>query len=672
MEKLNELRQRFEEKVRLTTSIIDEMSDENVSKLVHELWVRQLELELQNETLRRLQGKLKDSRRQYIDLYNLAPAGYCSLSKDGLILNANQTLAAMLGLEQEQLLKTSFQQYILEEDRQMFADSLRELFDDRQRQVRRLRLLQPGSKAPLWVCLESVAQDHEQYTDQAWAIVTNISELSQQHAQLETLVNDQTPELAGLHGQLKSEVGERTHIDRVLQASERQYRLLAEQVSDGIGIIRQGRFIFANKALAILLGFIDDSMLGVDPLSLIHDRNKSFFKNLLEQFAEAPETKSFQMLCVTRTGQEVWLEGDLQTIEWERTPAILMTGRDITSHKLREVALEQEQKRLRREVRTFKSSLKERYKLGNLIGKSMAMQQVYEQIMKAAATDASVFIYGESGTGKELVARTIHEMSKRREKKFIPVNCGAIPEALFESEFFGHRKGSFTGAFCDKQGFFRAAHTGTLFLDELGELTPMMQVKLLRVLDDGEYTPLGDTNIKKVDVRIIAATNKNLEDLRQRGLMREDFFFRIHVFTLTMPPLRERKDDIPLLLDHFLKHVCDGEHPQEIPGAILDAFYKYDWPGNIRELQNALQRYLSGQALHFLESRQEEPLKYRVHQEGAAQQKSGEFHYVMEDFEKKLILDILEQYRWNKSKAATALGIPRRTLYRKMEKYGIL
>ena len=197
-----------------------------------------------------------------------------------------------------------------------------------------------------------------------------------------------------------------------------------------------------------------------------------------------------------------------------------------------------------------------------------------------------------------------------------------------------------------------------------------MQVKLLRVLDDGEYIPLGDTNVKKVNVRIIAATNRDIEDLRKRELLREDFFFRLHVFAITIPPLRERKDDIPLLLDHFLAHYGSEEQQAEIPGSTIEAFYAYDWPGNVREFQNALQRWLNGQPLDFLASGH---IRHSAHQPTPDKPSADrEYHEVMDEFEKKLILEVLEQQRWNKSKSASILGIPRRSLYRKMQKYGIL
>jgi transcriptional regulator with PAS, ATPase and Fis domain len=291
--------------------------------------------------------------------------------------------------------------------------------------------------------------------------------------------------------------------------------------------------------------------------------------------------------------------------------------------------------------------------------------------MRAAATDTNVFIHGESGTGKELIARTIHKMSKRRDRRFVPVNCGAIPEPLFESEFFGHRKGSFTGAFRDKEGFFSVAHNGTLFLDELGELSPSMQVKLLRVLDDGEYTRVGDTTVKSANVRILAATNRDLDDMRKAGQLREDFFFRVHVFVLTLPPLRDRKEDIPLLINHLLERYSDERPLPILPSDVVEVLYAYDWPGNVREFQNAIQRYLSGQPLNLRERKPDVSLPPHRPASSEHQANGMEFHLAMDEFEKKLILSVLEQHRWNKSKTAAALGIPRRTLYRKMARYGI-
>ena len=305
---------------------------------------------------------------------------------------------------------------------------------------------------------------------------------------------------------------------------------------------------------------------------------------------------------------------------------------------------------------------KDRYKFGPIIGKSQAMQEAYTHIAHAAASGANVVITGESGTGKELVAQTIHHLSKRQEKTFVPVNCGAIPENLFESEFFGHRKGAFTGADRHQPGLFAAAHAGTLFLDEVGELSPALQVKLLRVLQSGEYTPIGNNTAKQVDVRIIAATNKDLREQRRQGVIRDDFFYRIYVIAIHLPPLRDRKEDIPLLVDHFLTQNTEEETPSTIPGYIMEAVLQYDWPGNVRELQNTFQRYLAGEDLEFIDTRQ--PIE-TFEEEGLSLRQS------LEAYEKSLISRVLEQHHYHTATTAELLDIPLTTLYRKLKKYHI-
>jgi transcriptional regulator with PAS, ATPase and Fis domain len=317
------------------------------------------------------------------------------------------------------------------------------------------------------------------------------------------------------------------------------------------------------------------------------------------------------------------------------------------------------------------SYVKERYKFGEIIGKSPIMQEVYELIVKTAETDSPVAIYGESGTGKELVARAIHDMSTRHKKAFVPVNCGAIPENLLESEFFGHLKGAFTGAQIDKNGLLDLVDGGTLLLDEVGELGLNLQVKLLRAIEGGGYMPVGGTKTKTSDFRIISTTNRNLRDLVNKGLMREDFFYRLHVVPISLPPLREHKEDILLLVDHFLrlksknKKLC-------IPSKIIEAFMNYDWPGNVRELQNVLHRYLTIKQLDFIDVRGSQPVAqndrstYEFGLEGIT------LHAAVESFEKRFILKVLEYNQWHKAKSASMLGLPRRTFFRKLKYLGLI
>ncbi|RLB15229.1 MAG: hypothetical protein DRG35_04330 [Deltaproteobacteria bacterium] len=318
----------------------------------------------------------------------------------------------------------------------------------------------------------------------------------------------------------------------------------------------------------------------------------------------------------------------------------------------------------------LRSCIKERSRFGDIIGKSSAMQEVYELILKASATDAAVAIYGESGTGKELVARAIHDMGDRHDGAFVPVNCGAIPENLLESEFFGHRRGAFTGAQIDKNGLLDLADGGTLLLDEVGELSLSLQVKLLRAIEGGEYIPVGGAKTRKSDFRIISATNKNLQELVNKGLMRDDFFYRLQVIPITLPPLREHKEDIPLLVDHFLRINGNNKKPV-IPSKIMQALMNYAWPGNVRELQNVLHRYLTFKRLDLIEIGNPKPVSSH---NGSTEQFAPEglnFHATVKSFEKDLILKVLQSNQWHKAKAASMLGLPRRTFFRKLKYLGL-
>ncbi|HDP24141.1 MAG TPA: sigma-54-dependent Fis family transcriptional regulator, partial [Deltaproteobacteria bacterium] len=352
----------------------------------------------------------------------------------------------------------------------------------------------------------------------------------------------------------------------------------------------------------------------------------------------------------------------------------LLTARDITETKLKEISMQEEAAYLRRENVTLRSSIKDRYRFGSLIGKSAAMQEVYELILNSAATSANVIIYGESGTGKELVAKAIHDLSSRVQKPFIPVNCAAIPDTLMESEFFGYKKGAFTGAHSDKSGYLDMADGGTLFLDEVGELGINIQAKLLRSIEGGGYSPVGGSVSRYSDFRIIAATNKNLLEMSKKGLIREDFFYRIHIIPIHLPALRHRKDDIPLLVEHFLRLYSPGKRIPDVSGHVLEALHSYDWPGNVRELQNVIQRYLTVKRIDFLKTASPESREfYKVTEvKTRSGKKASPLHDYTDSIEKSVIEDALAKYRWNKSKAAEDLMISRKTLTRKMKKFGLV
>ncbi|MCI0416623.1 sigma-54-dependent Fis family transcriptional regulator, partial [bacterium] len=301
------------------------------------------------------------------------------------------------------------------------------------------------------------------------------------------------------------------------------------------------------------------------------------------------------------------------------------------------------------------------YGLGNIIGRSSRMLRVFKLLEKVCRTSATVLILGESGTGKELIARYIHYNGKRSEQPLVSVNCSAFNDTLLESELFGHRKGAFTGAVENKTGLFELADGGTLFLDEVGDMSLEMQKKVLRVLEDGLVRPVGGKETMKVDVRIITATNRNLRDLVQKGEFREDLYYRLNVLTIEIPPLKDRREDIPLLVDFFVNRIADElkQPARAIPDSLMKMFLEYDWPGNVRELQNELRRVI------IFES------EYNHEQLQSAGTKDNDEGIRMDDVEKRAILRALEQANGNRSKAAEILGIPRSTFYIKLARYKI-
>ena len=330
-----------------------------------------------------------------------------------------------------------------------------------------------------------------------------------------------------------------------------------------------------------------------------------------------------------------------------------------------------EQKRLLQENLLYRQELITKYKLENIVGRSPQMLQVYKTVARVAESRSTVLIAGESGTGKELVARAIHFNSPRSSKSYVAVDCGSLAETLLESELFGHVRGAFTGAVTNKKGLFEEADNGTCFLDEVGDISLAMQAKLLRVIQEHEIKRVGGTETTKIDVRIIAATNKNLEELVAEKKFREDLFYRLNVVSIHLPPLRERLDDIPLLGDHFLrKYAAENEKPvSRISAEVLDLFLRYQWPGNVRELENVIERAVT-LSHHSIILPEDLPWRLRV-EPSAIRATSLPSQISLTELEKLYIKKVLEETGGNKKKAADILGIDRRTLYRMAARYGI-
>ena len=463
----------------------------------------------------------------------------------------------------------------------------------------------------------------------------------------------------------------------LLEEQNIRFRTLSEATFEGILFHDEGHILEVNQRLEQMFGYQSAEVLGKNVLEFVTPQCHQVVLDHLRTKDDTP----YEAEGVRKNGTIFPVEMQARTIPYPSTGPFdsaqdrLRTGqgrgvrvvaiRDLTWRK----TMEAEKAQLERENIALRATLPDRYKFGEMIGKSPTMQQVYQSIVKASAADANVVIFGESGTGKELAARTIHQQSARRNQAFVPVNCGAIPENLFENEFFGHRKGAFTGADRDRPGYFDRAHKGTLFLDEIGELSLAMQVKFLRVLQDGEYTPVGDTTSKTADVRIIAATNKDLRDQLRKGLIREDFFYRIRVIVVNLPPLRDRKEDIPLLIDHFLEQYRKDKESPAIPGRVVEMLCAYDWPGNVRELQNELQRYLAEQRLEFLGDMHTEPAAPRGFPDVEFNPERMSFNGAIEAFEKSLLTKVLAQNAGHRGNTATMLKMSPRTLYEKIKKY---
>ncbi len=331
-----------------------------------------------------------------------------------------------------------------------------------------------------------------------------------------------------------------------------------------------------------------------------------------------------------------------------------------------------ERRFLRGEVNTLRERLGEELAVTELVGNSVPMQRVKEIIAKVAVTDSPVLIEGESGTGKELVAAAIHRLSPRGKGPFLPVNCSAIPEDLLESEFFGHVRGAFSGAIADTLGLFRGANDGTIFLDEIAELSPGLQVKLLRVLQEMQVRPVGSTKAYSVDVRVIAATNRDLDRAIAEGKFRQDLYYRLNVVRITLPSLRARHDDVAPLVNHFLRRF-NRRFRREIRGITpdaLSALQGYDFPGNVRELENLIERAFAMGAREQI-TLADLPSLTSGHATPVATSSGGAIPQLAE-VEKELILRALAHYSDDKEAAARALGISRRTIYRRLKEYGML
>jgi len=437
-------------------------------------------------------------------------------------------------------------------------------------------------------------------------------------------------------------------------------QLILDSIADGVFTVdQQGRITSFNQAAERITGFSKEEAVG-QYCHEIFRSNLCFEACALKHTAETTEPiVNLEVNILNRDNREIPISISTAVVRDERGNVVgaVETFRDLSLIK-----------ELRKEISS-------NYSFQDILGRSKSMLELFQILPDISQSDATVLLEGESGTGKELFATAIHNLSTRKERPLIKVNCAALPETLLESELFGYKKGAFTDAKSDKPGRFRQAHGGTILMDEIGDMSKGTQVKLLRVLEQKEFEPLGSTKTEGVDVRIIAATNRDLMEMMHRREFREDLFFRLNVIRLSIPPLRERREDIPLLLDHFIERINlkQSKQVKKLSRSALKILLNYDFPGNVRELENIIEHAIiltKGIEIQprnlpsYLRSEQiEVPARAKISEEQDLA--------VLEKVERDLIASALERNGGNTGMAAKELGIHRTTLWRKMKRYGI-
>ena len=572
--KTSSLRKRAEEFLNKHPEAIKEIASVDVKKLVEDLHVHQIELEIQNEELRRAQLELEASRDKYSNLYDFAPVGYATVSEKGLILQANLSCAAMLGVERSSLIRKPFSRFITKDDQDVFYLHQKKLFETKAKQTCELKLVRKD-RTQFHAQLESiVVKDTKGGIPQTRTTITDINErklaeeaLRKAHDDLERQVKERTAELTETNKELKQEIEERKRAEKAVRKSQERYALAVAGSTDGIwdwDIL--SNTVFYSDRFKEILGYASEEFPEtVDAFrSRLHPEDADAVWAAVERHLQEHVPYNIEYRLKTKSGEYRWFLARGQAIWDDKGNATRMSGsiKDITermeaAQNLRDafVEIRELKNRLEAEKAYLQEEIKLEYNFENIIGNSDELRYTLYKVEQIAQTDTAVIILGETGTGKELIARAIHGSGPRKNRALVKVNCATLPLNLMESELFGYEKGAFTGAFDRRLGRFEVADGATLFLDEIGELPLELQAKLLRVIQDGEFERLGSSRTIKVDVRIIAATNRNLEEEVRNGRFRKDLWYRLNIFPITVPPLRNRMEDIPLLVDFFVERV---------------------------------------------------------------------------------------------------------------------
>lgn len=570
-----------------------------------------------------LEEKLRESEERYRDLYNNAPDMYLTIDNAGIIREGNLVLYQTLGYKPMEMINRPLWDFLHDE----YLEPVKNAFDAFAKGTQKIDGLDfkirkhDGGEIDVIMNANLIgASDHGSFL-------------------VRTILRDIT---------------ERKAMEKAITHQKELLNTIITNMTDGLLLIDKNyRIQFMNRSLIQIFGdqtgkVCYESLMGLEkpcdfcPVEMILNNRKPG-RNFITRTLRG-RTLEISASVLKRKGEE---------------PRVIEVVRDITERKrLEEHLRESENKRIK--------ELKERYRFGNIIGKSHKMQEIYELIQVVAQGTSTVLLQGESGTGKELIARAIHYNSPRHDKPFIEVTCSALSENLLESELFGHVRGAFTGAIRDKAGRFELSNEGTIFLDEVGEISSATQVKLLRVLQEHSFERVGGERTIHVDTRVVAATNKDLRKAVDEKEFRDDLYYRLNVVPIYMPPLRERKEDIPLLVEHFIE-IFNKKMGKHIKGAspdVMDLFMEYNWPGNIRELENAME--------HGFVRAQTDIIQVINLPRDIREQKPAYFNPDRQDYERKLqLLQVLERHNWHLGHAADALGINRSTLWRRMKKHKI-
>ena len=670
---------------------------ETMQRLVHELEVHQIELEMQNEELRRAQEEIESSRDKYSELYNFAPVGYFTFDTHGLIREVNLAGARLLGIERQFLVDKLFSGFIADADeREVFSRHLERVVQRQDIQRCEIRL-SGNDGTEVHGQLQSVKVGAIESTD--GYILSSIVD-GTAAKQLETDIQDARNYAESIVETVRKPLVVLNSDLKVLTVNQSYYCTFKATPEETIGnfIYDLGNRQWDLPGLRVLFEKVLHHDTVFNSYEVEHDfidiGHKIILLNAREIFREQIGSHII-LLAMDDITEHRQLEAELQNAHdklevtvHERTKQLTVQTRELTKANVQLTQEIEERKkaeeslqgtyaeinqlkdRLQAENIYLQEEVAREHNFGEIIGQSTALSNVFLRVEQVAPMNATVLLLGETGTGKGVIARAIHNNSARKDRPLITVNCTTLPAALIESELFGRERGAFTGSDTRQIGRFELADGGTIFLDEIGELPLDLQCKLLQVIQEGEYERLGSPRTHKTNVRIIAATNRNLEEEIKNGTFREDLYYRLNVFPITMPPLRQRKEDIPLLVNHFVSKFNKkiGKKIESVSNDTLKTLREYHWPGNVRELESVIERAViisQGTTLRVLD---------RFDTFRKTEEMAGQNFKTLVNMEQDLILQVLQKTGWRingKNGAAELLGLNPSTLRARMLKYRI-